>query len=482
MQIRLEREGYEVLPAPDCLRALDILDAESPDLVLMDVGIPGMQAAEVLGRIKDTHPDIEVIVITSEGDMGLAVECLRKKASSYLTKPVNNELMLVVVEQAIEKIALKRVLKENTRLLETRVREANNERELAYRFRENIIENSPDAIVCVRKGGEITLFNPAAERLLGYRKDEVVGRMNIVRVYPPGVAKDIMRDLRSADFGGPGILQKREVALIDREGKEIPVYISAALLYENQCEAGSVGIFTDLRERKKLEQQLLRTEKLSSLGKLSAGIAHEINQPLTGVLTFSHFLLKRFQNDEKARKEIEIIIRETTRIKGIVQGILDFAREIPMQRKPWRIEDILRNTLELIVHQERFFGVSLGEEYDPAIPILVVDGNLVQQVFLNIILNGLDAMKGNGTLTIRTRQVEGFVEIDFEDTGDGIPEDIMGRIFDPFFTTKSSTEGMGMGLGLAVSYGIINNHNGDIQVGSKPGQGSLFTVRLPLEE
>jgi two-component system, NtrC family, sensor kinase len=200
------------------------------------------------------------------------------------------------------------------------------------------------------------------------------------------------------------------------------------------------------------------------------------------VLTFAHLLLRRFQNDEKTRKDLDVIIRETTRIKGIVQGILDFGRETPMERKPRRIEEILHRTLELIVHQERFFGVTLEEEYDTEIPSVVVDGSLIQQVFMNIILNGLDAMKGHGTLTIRTRQVDRFVEIDIQDTGDGILGDIVGRIFDPFFTTKNSTEGMVMGLGLAVSYGIFNNHNGDIQVTSKVGQGTLFTIRLPLEE
>jgi two-component system NtrC family sensor kinase len=230
-----------------------------------------------------------------------------------------------------------------------------------------------------------------------------------------------------------------------------------------------------------LEKQLLRSEKLSSLGKLSAGIAHEINQPLTGVLTFAHLLAKKFKNDEPTRKDLEIIVRETTRIRGIVQGILDFAREMPMQRKPLKIEQVLEQTLEIIVHQQRFFGITLVKKYGAGIPDVVVDSNLMEQVFMNIILNALDAMHGTGTLTIRTRKIDEFVEIEFQDTGSGMPEAMLDKIFDPFFTTKDSTEGMGMGLGLAVSYGIVKNHNGDIVVSSTEGVGTTFTIKLPLE-
>lgn len=481
MRMTLELDGYDVLTALDGADALEQFGRDAPEVVLLDVRLPGMNGIEVLGRLKALNPDVEVIIITGHGDMDMAIECLRKQASNFLTKPVSEELLSLSLKRAIEKIALKKKLKQYTLNLETLVREANVELERAYQFRENIIENSPDAIVCIRKGGEIIIFNSAAEKLLNYKKSEVIGTMNIVKIYPPGVAKMIMKDLRSNEFGGSGILQKREVTLLDRDDNEIPVYISAALLFENRKETGSVGIFTDLREKQKLEKQLLRSEKLSSLGKLSAGIAHEINQPLTGVLTFAHLLLKRFKDDDKTRKDLEIIVRETTRIRGIVQGILDFARETPMQKKPRRIQEVLDRTLEVIVHQQRFFGVDLQKDYDASLPEVVVDVNLMEQVFMNIIINALDAMQGSGILTIRTRKAGEWVEVDFTDTGSGMPEEMLDKIFDPFFTTKDSTEGMGMGLGLAVSYGIVKNHHGDIQVASKPGTGTTFTVRLPID-
>jgi len=481
MRMTLELDGFHVLMAEDGPTALDVFKRESPEIVLLDVRMPGMDGVEVLSRIKEMNRDAEVIIISGHGDMDMAVECLRKEASNFLTKPVGEELLSLSLKRSLEKLALKKKIKQYTRNLETLVREANVELERAYQFRENIIENSPDAMVCIRKGGEIIIFNSAAEKLLSYNKQDVIGKMNIARIYPTGIAKKIMKDLKSDDFGGPGTLQKREVLVVDSDGNEIPVYISAAILYEDGVEAGSVGIFTDLREKIKLEKQLLRSEKLSSLGKLSAGIAHEINQPLTGVLTFAHLLLKKFKDDEKTRKDLEIIVRETTRIRGIVQGILDFAREMPMQKKSRRIEEVLEQTLEIIVHQQRFFGIKMVKDYSPDAPEVVVDSNLMEQVFMNIILNALDAMHGSGTLTVRTRMDNEWVEIDFEDTGSGMPEAILDKIFDPFFTTKDSTEGMGMGLGLAISYGIVKNHNGDILVAGKEGVGTKFTIRLPAE-
>ncbi len=482
MRMNLELDGHTVFTAADGPSALELFAKESPDVVLLDVRLPGMDGIEVLGRIKRADPDAEVVIITGHGDMHMAVDCLRKDASNFLTKPVSEDILSLSVKQSLDRLALKRKLKQYTRNLETLVREANMELERAYQFRENIIENSPDAIVCIRKGGEIIIFNSAAEKLLGYKKDQVIGKMNIVKIYRSGVAKQIMKDLRSKDFGGPGVIQKREVVLLDRDGNEIPVYISAAVLFQEGVETGSVGIFTDLREKQKLEAQLLRSEKLSSLGKLSAGIAHEINQPLTGVLTFAHLLMKKFKDDEQTRKDLEIIVRETTRIRGIVQGILDFARETPMQKKSRRIEEVLDQTLEIIVRQQRFFGITLEKAYAPTIPEVVIDSNLMEQVFMNIVLNAVDAMHGSGTLTVRIRPYKGWVDVEFQDTGVGMPEGILDKIFDPFFTTKDSTEGMGMGLGLAVSYGIVKNHNGDILVSSKEGVGTTFTVRLPVEQ
>ncbi len=608
MQITLELDGHQVLLAEDGPTGLEMFKKESSDVVFLDVRLPGMDGREVLIHIKALDPDSEVIMITGYGDMEITLECLRREASDFLTKPISEEILSISLKRSLERMARKRIVKQDTIILEALVREANVELEQAYQFRENLIENSPDAIVSIAKGGSIIIFNSAAERLLGYEKAEVVGKKNIADLYPRGEARRIMRDLRSNDYGSPGVLQKRDLVVLDKYGKEIPVCISASLLYQAGQEVGSVGIFTDLREirglekqvirnlqltdnlienspsatiyirkggeidifnaaaenltgynkeeviggldvrdlykpgeaeqimkdlrseafgrpgilerdmvwldknrvevpislhgtllyedgkeigslgiitdqreRRSLERQLLHSEKLASLGQLAAGIAHEINQPLTGILTFAHLLRKKFQDDEATHEDLGIIVRETTRISKIVQGVLDFSRETPMHRKPCRIDELLDQTLEIVTGQHRFFGITLNKEYDPSIPKVAVDSNMMEHVFMNIILNALDSMKGSGILTVRTRKAYDWIEVGFVDTGHGIPEEILDKIFDPFFSTKYSTEGVGMGLGLAVAHGIMKNHNGDILVSSKVGSGSTFTIRLPLD-
>ena len=482
MRMTLQADGHDVVTAEDGPSAIEAYKKESPEVVLLDVRMPGMDGVEVLRRIKKMDKDSEVVIVTGHGDMDMAIQCLRQDASNFLAKPVSDDLLAHALKRSLERRALARKLKEYTEKLETLVREANVELEKSYRFRENLIENSPDAIVSVRKGGDIVIFNSAAEKLLGYTKDEVLGKMNIVKVYQPGVAKQVMKWLRSKKEGGKGALKKREVVVLDKEGRGIPVYLSAAILYEHGQEAGSVGVFTDIREMKELERHLLRSEKLSSLGKLSAGIAHEINQPLTGVLTFASLLMKKFKDDVQTRKDLEIIVRETTRIRSIVQGVLDFARETPVQKQPHHLEAVIDQTLKIIVNQQRFFGIELVKEYDTGLPEIVLDQSQMEQVFMNIVMNAIDAMDGSGTLTIKTRAEDGWAIAEFQDSGCGMPESMIDKIFDPFFTTKNSTEGSSMGLGLAVSYGIVQNHGGEVEVSSEEGKGTTFTIRLPLQE
>lgn len=479
LRMTLEMDGYEVLEATNGPEAVDIFAKQLPELALLDVKLPGMTGIEVLEQIRKLNPDVEVIMITGHGDMEMAIECLRREASNFLTKPVSEELLSLSIKRSLEKVSLKKKLRQYTHNLETLVREANIELERAYTFRENIIENSPDALVCIRKGGEIILFNSAAEKLLGHAKKDVIGKMNIVDLYPPGVAKTIMKDLRSNDFGGKGFLQKREVQILHKSGKQIPVYISAAFLFEGGLETGSVGIFTDLTEKKKMERQLIRSEKLSSLGKLAAGIAHEINQPLTGILTFASMLIKKFDNDVETCKDLGVIIRETNRVKGIVQNVLDFSRETPPTKTPVQIQKVVERALDIMTPQTSFSDINLKKEFQTDVPDVSVDANQMQQVIMNIVINAVEAMKGSGNLLIRTRRSGAYVEVEFQDSGPGIPEETLENIFDPFFTTKQTTEGIGMGLGLAISYGIVKNHGGDILVSSKDNTGSIFTIKLP---
>ena len=235
------------------------------------------------------------------------------------------------------------------------------------------------------------------------------------------------------------------------------------------------------KELREAQAQLIQTEKMSSLGRLAAGVAHEINNPLTGVMTFSHLLLKNAK-DEATRKDLEIIVRETTRCKKIIKGVLDFARETPPQRKLCQVNDIIGRTLAILEPQSLFHNIQIERNLYDKLPQIWIDENQMEQVFMNIVLNAAEAMKGEGRFSISSslNKKGDFVEVCMEDTGMGISKEHLSKIFDPFFTTKDPQKGTG--LGLSVSYGIVQKHKGDILVESEVGKGTIFIIKLPVEK
>jgi PAS domain S-box-containing protein len=346
-------------------------------------------------------------------------------------------------------------------------------------FLNNLIDSSVDGIIASDMQGNILIFNKAAEKMLGYSQSEVIGHLHISKLYPEGMAKKVMKMLRSPEHGGVGKLEKIEAELIHRTGERIPVYISAAIIYEEGEEVASVGIFTDLRERKRLEEQLIRSEKLSSLGGLAAGIAHELNQPLTGIITFANILLQRYGHDDQAAKDIKLIEQQAQRCAKIIGRVLDFARKRPPEKVPHDLNKLLLNILSMIEKQAIFLNIRTVLQLEDNLPLVWVDPDQLEQVIMNLLINAADAMAHReGVLVLRTRRDSQFVELDVEDNGKGIREDDLVRIFDPFFTTKEGKKGMG--LGLSVSYGIIKAHQGEIFVRSEPEKGTCFTIRLPL--
>jgi len=225
-------------------------------------------------------------------------------------------------------------------------------------------------------------------------------------------------------------------------------------------------------------QQIGHSEKLASIGRLAAGVAHEINNPLTGVLTFAHLLRDKENMEEQDKQDLDLIINETTRAGEIVRGLLDFARERPTARKPADLNDVVRQTMRLIRSQKQVEQITIKELLAENLPRANGDENQIQQVLLNLSLNACESMPGGGTLTISTSQRDGKVVVEVADTGCGIPREHLDQIFDPFFSTKPV--GKGTGLGLSVSYGIIEQHGGKLEVESEEGRGTTFTIVLPV--
>ncbi len=287
------------------------------------------------------------------------------------------------------------------------------------------------------------------------------------------------------DYAIP-IQSKDEMGLLARTFNSMSKDIKA---YRENMENWTKTLEEEVRKKTaeimKTQEQMIASEKLASLGRMAAGVAHELNSPLTGIVTFAHLMLKRTPPGNKLdREDLEVIIEQAERCSKIIKGLLGFSRSIASEKTEMDVNETLRHTLDMVQNQAKFHNIKIIKEIDSSLPPIAGDASQLEQVFLNLLINAADAMNDRGTINIATRTIsedaEGYIEIEFTDTGPGISEDYIGKIFEPFFTTKPV--GKGTGLGLAVSHGIVKKHGGYIHVESRPGKGASFFVRLPVNK
>ncbi len=362
--------------------------------------------------------------------------------------------------------------------MEREIREANQ-------FLSKLIESSVDCIVVTDMDGNILIFNKGAEELLGYKAEEVTGKMSIKNIYPPGVAKKVMDEMRSPDYGGAGKLKSLPMIHKNRWGEEIDGSLSASMIYDDKGkEIATVGIFTDLRQRLSIEeklretqQQLLQSEKLAAMGRLTSQIAHELNNPLFGIMNTLELLKTEIQPNSKRRRVLDLSLAETVRVTEMLRNMLSFSKPQEEERRKLDINKLLEDILLFLEKQLRESNIKIKTNFNRKVPHIPASPNQLRQVILNIITNAKNAMKSGGVLTVETRTNNNHIVINIKDTGIGIPEDIRDKIFEAFFTTKQEVKGVG--LGLSVCYGIIKDHGGDIRVKSEVGKGSTFSLLLP---
>jgi PAS domain S-box-containing protein len=351
---------------------------------------------------------------------------------------------------------------------------------------EKVIQSSASAIIAADRDGNILIMNRAAEDLFGFTVREARGEKNVTDLYPPGKAREIMRDLRSEKKGGKGKLRASEVMILNARGEEIPVELSASIIYEDSKEIATMGIYNDLRPRLRVEKtlkearaQIAQSEKMASLGQLSAGIAHEINNPLTGILMYASMALENMEGNPLA-EHLRYIVEDVNRCKGIVQNLLAYSRRSKPNVGTIALNTLVDQGLNLIRDQKLFGNIAVLKELSEDMILVRGDRNRLTQVIINLVMNACAAMNGEGILTFSTYRdkpdKKAFLEI--SDTGCGIPEENLPRIFDPFFTTKEP--GKGTGLGLSTSYGIVKEAGGGICVKETSPQGTTFLVELPL--
>ena len=404
--------------------------------------------------------------VSKEGT--IAVMALGRKASS---EPLSSEDMALLAAVAAQAATAH----DNGRLYRQLTVKA-DELERMRDFSENILESLNDGLAVVNRDDRIVRWNRRLEELYGIRHEQAVAR-RLDEIFEPG----FLEVLRAARRESPEGAAFYRVPLVTRHEGARPLLVNVAttpLRDSDGAIAGTIVIIEDISARVQLEEQLQISEKMASIGLLAAGVAHEVNTPLTGISSFTQMLLQGAEPDDPRTKVLEKIERQTFRAAKIVNGLLNLARPAQTDSSAVDVNAVINDVLALLEHQLRTGRIQVRKELS-ATPLLVqgIEYKL-QQVFLNLFLNARDAMPRGGWLTIATRDGEAGAAIEIADTGSGIPPEQLSRIYDPFFTTKEI--GKGTGLGLSITYGIVQEHGGTITCDSSLGQGTRFMLSLPV--
>jgi len=355
-------------------------------------------------------------------------------------------------------------------------------------FLDKVIQSSHNAIVAADMNGNILLMNQAAEKLFGFSMEDAIQTKNAKDLYPSGKAKEVMAHLKSEDLGGKGKLSASRLNILNVQGETVPVEMSGAIIYDdNNVEVASTGIFYDLREiiaekmkLKDLLNQINQSEKMASLGQLAAGVAHEINNPLTGILLYSNLALERLDDKTLVRKYMESVLDDTGRCRDIVKNLLAYSRPDSPSKEIFEANLLVAYSLNLMRDQELFSKIKIVKEMSEKMILIHADKKQLSQVIINLTINAIDAMERKGSLIFRTyrNKTDKLAYIEVSDTGCGIPKDTLSKVFDPFFTTKET--GKGTGLGLSTSYGIVEENDGHISIKETGPEGTTFLIELPL--
>ncbi len=385
---------------------------------------------------------------------------------------------------------------ENSRLYSSLQRKA-SEYERLKEFSENIVESINVGILAADLQDRVESWNSQIEKLTGTLREDAIGK-RLSDLFPPELVQKF--DELRGDYGIHNVykvaLSPREVETPERTGsrnghrgleltkaadrtpRESIVNIAVAPLVSKElAQIGRLIIFDDITDRDELERRLMQADKLSSIGLLAAGVAHEVNTPLAVISTYAQMLAKQVSEDEQKSKLLEKIAKQTFRASEIVNSLLNFSRTSPTEFVELDLNRVIRETSTLVEHQFQKAGVETQLMLGAELPINRGNAGKLQQVFLNLFINARDAMPGGGKLIVRSWAENGFAHVEVSDTGQGIDPEHLQRIYDPFFTTKGSKKGTG--LGLSITYGIVHEHNGIIEVDSTMGRGTRFRLEFP---
>jgi len=360
----------------------------------------------------------------------------------------------------------------------TERKRAEEELRESQRFSSNLLESAPNPIFVTNPDTSLRYVNPAFEKLTGFTYEELIGKRAPYPWWPEELGRKMTADFENAMATGG---RKSEKGFQKKNGELFWVALnSTPIMHEGKLIYFLVN-WVDVTERKRMEEQLMLTDRLASIGELASGIAHELNNPLTSVIGFSQLLLEE-DIPENLKEDLHTIYSEAQRASAIVKNLLTFARKHSPLRQLSQINNILEDVLKLRAYEHKVNNIEVEKQFAEDLPEVMIDYFQMQQVFLNVIVNAESAMleaNGRGKMSITTSQYNNYVRVVIADNGPGITKENLRRVFDPFFTTKEV--GKGTGLGLSICHGIVTGHGGQIYAESKVSKGATFVVELPLD-
>jgi len=485
LSLSLAIDGYDVLTAAGGEEGIEIFKKESPSVVLTDIKMPGIDGIEVLQEIKELNPDTEVIIITGHGDMDLAIEALKLDASDFLNKPIKDEALSVALKRAEERIAIKEKLKAYTDDLEHMVRIATEEVKRRSEFQNKLITSSNDAIIATDEKGDIVIYNRGAERIFRYPRVEVIRKMNIGDLYPEEIASGFRSGLEGADCD---LSEWKEIVIISKSGEYVPTRFSGSILYGEDEVVGSVGFFQDLREIKRLQEELITSERLAATGQTVAGLAHYIKNILNGLKGGTYVLnVALDKNDtDKIKSGWAMIERNVGRTADLVLDLLAYSKEREPEPENCFPNEIVEEVCSLMEQGARENDIEIRRDIDPQIGEVYIDPKALHRSLLNLVSNAIDACIFDPASKKQWRvRVTSAIEKDhmmrFEvsDNGMGMDKETREKLFSSLFSTKGER---GTGLGLLVTDKIVRENGGRIEVESAPGKGATFSIYLPYQD
>jgi PAS domain S-box-containing protein len=486
--------GFTVLVAEDGESAIARAEYAPPDLILLDVLMPEMDGFETCRRLKanELTKDIPVIFMTALSDTVDKVKGLNLGAVDYITKPLQHEEVLARIELHLKLRNLTKALQEQNLHLQAEISER-KQAEQKIREQAALLDIATDAILLRDWDNIIHYWNQGAEHLYGWQAQEAIAKNANQLLYKPETVSQLQNVYKSLAKSGSW---QGELHQITKDGKAIIVASRWTLMRDQDGQPKSIlTVNTDITEKKLLESQFLRAQRLESVGTLAGGIAHDLNNILTPILTAAQLLQLKYSNiDERSQQLFKTIEANAKRGAGLVKQVLHFTRGVEGKRTIVQVNHLF-SEIKQIVEETFPKSIELSTNIKPDLWAVIGDATNLHQVIMNLVVNARDAMPNGGTLSISAANifidqqyarmnldacVGPYIAITIADTGIGMPAEILDRIFEPFFTTKDI--GKGTGLGLSTVRGIIKGFGGFVNVSSQVSKGTEFKVFLPAVE